>query len=294
MELRTLRYLQAVAREGNVSNAAKALHVTQPTLSRQLTALEEELGCELFSRTYKGMALNDNGIILLRYAESMLDLADKAKDELAPASAAVRGSVHIGAGETMNMVYVAQAMERTRALYPGVDFQLHSGATTDLMDGLVRGAYDFLIECELKAHVDLNVLELPLRDRWGVLAPSGSDLARLSCVHPQDLLERPLIMPRQARANGTLARWAGECFEDYEVLVEFNLPLNASILARMGIGAQLTYEGLFEAPSGSGLVFVPLSPELTSRQGMVWRKMSLSRQAEAFLGQMRAVVAAGD
>ena len=290
MELRTLRYLQAVAQEGNVSNAAKALHVTQPTLSRQLSALEEEFGCELFSRTYRGMGLNDNGIMLLRYATSILELADKAKDELSPSSVSIGGPVHIGAGETMNMVYVAEAMRRTRALYPGVRLELYSGATLDLVDGFARGSYDFLIECELKTHVDLNVLELPLRDRWGALVPRASGLAGLGHVTPGDLLGQPLIAPRQALENGTLARWAGDLLGEYDVCAEFNLPLNASILTRMGVGAQLTYEGLFETGGSDGLVFVPLEPELTSRQGIVWRKVPLSNQAEAFLEELRAVV----
>lgn len=290
MELRALRYLRAVAQEGSVSNAAKALHVTQPTLSRQLAALEEELGCALFTRSYKGFSLNDKGAMLLRYAESILELADKAKDELAPRCVSVRGPVYIGAGETMNMVYVARAMERVRAQYPEVSFELYSGSTVDLADGFARGAYDFLIECEAEAHVDCNTLELPLRDRWGVLALRRSRFGALARVEPEDLLGESLMLSRQARANGIIARWAGDLYEDYDLCTAYNLPLNPSIMVRTGVGVQLIYEGLFEASADSELVFVPLSPELTSRQGLVWRKMALSRQAAAFLGELRAVI----
>lgn len=290
MEIRTLRYLQALAQEGNVSNAAKSLHITQPTLSRQLAALEEELGCELFTRTYKGMELNDQGIMLLRYADSILDLVGKAQDELSPQASTVVGAVHIGAGETMNMTYIAQAMELTRSRFPGVSFQMHSGATLDLMDGFARGAYDFFIECEVRPHVDANVLELPIRDRWGVLTSRSSDLAKRKSIKPKDLLGHPLIMPRQALGNGTLTKWAGSYIDKYDVLMEINLPLNGSIVARSGAAAQLTYEGLVETSSDSGLAFVPLSPKLTSKQGLVWRKTALSRQATAFLEALREVI----
>lgn len=294
MEIRTLRYLQAVAQEGNVSNAAKSLHITQPTLSRQLSALEDELGCALFTRTHKGMELNDQGVMLLRYADSILDLVDKAQDELMPKASNVAGSVHIGAGETMNMRYIAEAIELTRSRFPKVDLQIHSGATIDLMDGFARGAYDFLIECELKPRVDMNVIELPLRDRWGVVVSRDSDLAKLKKVTPEDLLDHSLIMPRQAFANGTLGKWAGDLIDRYQSTVQFNLPLNASILAREGVGALLTYEGLIETSKNSSLAFVPLYPELTSTQGIIWRKMALSKQAEAFLDALREVLAKSD
>lgn len=293
MEIRTLRYLQALAQEGNVSNAAKSLHITQPTLSRQLAAVEEELGCELFRRTYKGIELNDQGVMLLRYADSILELVGKAQDELSPQASTVSGAVHIGAGETMNMTYIAQAMELTRSRFPNVSFQMHSGATLDLMDGFARGAYDFFVECEVRAHVDANVLELPIKDRWGILVARSSDLASHKSIKPKDLLGHPLIMPRQALGNGTIARWAGDLIDEYDVLMEINLPLNGSLVARSGTGAQLTYEGLVEATADSGLAFVPLSPKLTSTQGLVWRKTALSRQATAFLEALREVLPSG-
>lgn len=291
MEIRTLRYLQAVAQEGNVSNAAKSLHITQPTLSRQLSALEDELGCSLFTRTHKGMELNDQGVMLLRYADSILDLVGKAQDELMPKAANVVGTVHIAAGETMNMACVAAAMELTRERFPKVEFRIHSGATIDLMDGFARGAYDFLIECEMKPRVDMNMLQLPVEDRWGALVRRDSALAKLKCITPKDLLDQPLIMSHQALENGTLAKWAGKLIDHYQVSVQFNLPLNAALLAREGAGALLTYEGLFETSHDSELVFVPLSPKLVSTQGIIWRKMALSKPAAAFLEALQEVIA---
>lgn len=290
MELRTLRYLVAVAHEGNVSNAAASLHITQPTLSRQLSALEDEVGCPLFSRTYKGMELNDNGAKLLRYAESILDLVEKAEDDLSPDSESIEGSVHIGAGETVNMRYIGEAMKRTLERHPEIDFQLHSGTSVDLMDSMARGAYDFLVECELKGHVNMNVLELPIRDRWGVMALQGSRLSSLDRVSAKDLVGEPLLMSRQAMKAGMLKKWAGAIADELDVRVAYNLPLNAALLARAGVGSLLTYEGLLETGEDTDLAFVPLEPEFTSRQGIIWRQGPLSRQADVFLDNLKAVL----
>jgi DNA-binding transcriptional LysR family regulator len=290
MELRTLRYLVAVAQEGNVSNAAAALHITQPTLSRQLSVLEDEVGCPLFSRTYKGMELNDNGAKLLRYAESILNLVEKAEDDLSSDSGSIEGSVHIGAGETMNMNCIGEAMKRTFEKHPEIDFQLYSGTSVDLMSGMARGAYDFLIECELKGHVGMNVLELPIRDRWGVVTLRDSRLGLLDSVRAQDLIGESLLMSRQAMKAGMLKKWAGVTADELDVCVAYNLPLNAALLVRAGVGNLLTYEGLLETGKDTNLIFVPLEPGLTSRQGIIWRQGPLSKQAEIFLQNLKTVL----
>lgn len=187
MELRTLRYFIAVAQEGSLTNASKRLHITQPTLSRQLADLEDELGRQLFLRTRGGTELTEYGTVLLRYAQSITELVSKAEEDIKLPEHSVTGSVHVGAGETEAMSILAQAMLNTRNKYPGIDFQLHSGTSADLMDGLVRGEYDFLLECELQPHANLNVLELPFRDRWGALAPSDHPLAAKDSVQLEDL-----------------------------------------------------------------------------------------------------------
>lgn len=290
MELRTLRYLIAVAQEGNISNAAASIHITQPTLSRQLSALEKEVGCSLFTRTYKGMELNENGAKLLRYAESIIDLVEKAESDLSPDSDAIKGAVHIAAGETVNMRYVGKAMRLALSKHPDIDFHLYSGTSVDLMDGMARGAYDFLIECELRGHVNMNVLELPIRDRWGLMTLRESRLGRKKKVVPKDLIGEPLLMPRQAMNTGMLEKWAGDSAGDLNVRVTYGLPLNAALLVRAGVGSLLTYGGLLETDGDAELTFIPLSPELTSRQGIIWRKGSLSKQAQAFLESLQSSI----
>ncbi|WP_165062084.1 LysR family transcriptional regulator [Adlercreutzia sp. ZJ154] len=287
MEIRTLRYLMAVAQEGSISNAAASLHMTQPTLSRQLSALEDEMGCSLFTRTYKGMELNDNGARLLRYAETIIELTEKAENDLSSNEGSVKGSVYIGAGESVNMRYVSEAIQLTLKRFPEVDFQLFSGTSVDLMDGMARGTYDFLLECELKEHVDMNVLALPVLDRWGVMTLRGSRLSTLESVRPTDLVGETLLMARQAMKTGMLNKWAGKVANDLDIRIMYSLPLNAMLLARAGAGTLLTYEGLFETGSDTELTFVPLEPELTSRQGIIWRKGLLSKQATAFLDALQ-------
>jgi DNA-binding transcriptional LysR family regulator len=255
-----------------------------------LSALEDEVGCPLFSRTYKGMELNDNGAKLLRYAESILDLVEKAEDDLSSDSGTIEGSVHIGAGETMNMNCIGEAMKRTIEKHPGIDFQLHSGTSVDLMSGMARGAYDFLIECELKGHVGMNVLELPIRDRWGVVTLRDSRLGLLDSVRAQNLIGESLLMSRQAMKAGMLKKWAGVTADELDVCVAYNLPLNAALLVRAGVGNLLTYEGLLETGKDTNLIFIPLEPELTSRQGIIWRQGPLSKQAEIFLQNLKTVL----
>ena len=270
MELRTLRYFVTVVREGSITAAAKSLHVTQPTLSRQLAALEDELGHLLYQRNRKGIELTEQGVILRRYAESILALADKAEEEIALPTHSIAGKVHIAAGETQAMELVAEAMKRTSAAYPGITFELYSGTSADLMDNFVRGFYDFLLECELRSHVDMHTLRLPHTDTWGLLVRRDNPLAAKAAVMPEDLLDQPLISSRQGVKVGVLGQWLGDLADEMDV------------------------RGLFEADELNDLAFVPLSPTLESTQGLVWRKTLPTRQAQAFLDTLKGLCAERD
>lgn len=291
MELRTLRYFVAVVREGSITAAAKSLHVTQPTLSRQLAALEDELGHALYQRSRGGIELTEQGVILRRYAESILALADKAEEEIALPTHSISGKVHIAAGETQAMELLARAMVRTQAEYPGITFELYSGTTADLMDNFVRGFYDFLLECEIRSHVDLNTMILPHRDQWGLIVRRDNPLASLPAVTPQDLVGQPLISSRQGVRVGVLGEWLGDLADEMDVRSVYNLPLNSKFLVREGVGSEFTYRGLFETNDMSDLAFVPLDPPLYSTQGIIWRKTLPTRPAQAFLDKLREVCA---
>ena len=288
MELRTLKYFLAVIEEGNISNAAKALHLTQPTLSRQLASLEDELGRQLYSRTHKGIQLTEAGIILQRHAESIVALAEKAEEDMKMPGDSVSGPVHIGAGETKLMGLLGQAMKRVREEHPGVTFEIYCGASADLKDDLVRGFCDILLECELQAHAKFNVMRLPVTDRWGVLTRADSDLAKKKGITREDLLGRPIISSRQGK-KAILNQWLGEVADKLDIVAVYNLPLNGKYLVQQGLGDMLTYEELFTPSKENGLAFVPLEPELRSIQGIIWRKTLPTKQTQVFIDTLKEI-----
>ena len=291
MELRTLRYFLTVVQEGNITNAAKRLHVTQPTLSRQLAELEKELGRQLYTRGHAGIIPTEHGVMLANYAESILDLAEKAEADISLPAKTVSGSVHIAAGETKAMRTLTDAMIIVREEYPEIDFQMYSGTTADLMDGLVRGQFDFLLECELQPHVNMNSLELPNPDLWGLVVRGDDPLASRDCIRPEDVLARKLLTSRQGTRVGPLHDWLGAYADKVDVVATYSLGMNAKWLIRAGFGVAFAYDELLVAPDGSDLVFLPLEPRIESHHGLVWRKTLPTRQAQVFLDTVRSLVA---
>lgn len=282
MDLRTLRYFVALAQEGSVSAAAKYLHVTQPTLSRQLVALEDDLGQQLFLRDHRGIVLTREGHVLLRYAEDILALSDKAREEVSTSSKTIKGRVYIAAGESQVMGVLARAMTICKERYPGMHFQVFSGPSAEVWDGLAKGRFDILLECEIQPHVELNTYKVPFKDEWCVLMRRDDDLARQEFVTPDDLRGRRIVYSQQAHKAGVIKRWAGDAFNEYEVSCNWTLPLNSKYLVREGLGLSLTYMGLFD-DEGQDLCCRPLRPKLESTQGLVWRKTPLSPQAKIYL-----------
>ena len=292
MELRTLKYFLAVVQEGNISNAAKALHVTQPTLSRQLAALEDEMGRELYTRTHKGIQLTEAGIILQRHAESIVALAEKAEEDMKLPGDSVSGAVHIGAGETYLMGVLAEAMVKVREEHPGVTFEIYSGTSADLKDDLIRGFCDIMLECELQAHAKFNVMRLPWTDRWGLLTRKDSDLAKKKAVSREDLVGRAVISSRQGTRSGILGQWLGDVADTLNVAAVYNLPLNGKFLVQQGVGDMLVYEKLIDPNKENELAWIPLEPELRSIQGLVWRKTLPTKQTQVFLDTIKELVRA--
>lgn len=291
VELRTLRYFLALASEGTVSKAAASLHVTQPTLSRQLADLEREFGKQLFVRGPKRIQLTEDGVVLRDYAQIIVDLADKAAGELLLPTHAVAGSVHIGCGEARASQAIWRAMAAMQADYPRVKFHVHSGNSTDLLPHFESGLLDFLEECELAGHGDCHVVPLPDTDRWGVVVRTDDPLAALDRVRPEDLAGRAVIGSRQGMRVAGIPEWAGALFESMPVAATYNLPFNGAEMARAGIGACFMYEGLADVSEGSGLTWRPLKPEVVSNAGIIWKKhRRLSKAAELFLEYLRAEV----
>ena len=292
MELRVLQYFLAVAREGSISAAAQSLHLTQPTLSRQLKELEEELGRQLMVRGSRKITLTEDGVLLRKRAEEILDLVGRTEREMA--GNAVSGDVYIGAGETDGVRQLARAANRLRRDYPGICFHIVSGDAADVCERLDRGLLDFGL---LLGDIDkarYRYLELPMRDTWGVLMRRDSPLARKETVTPEDLWDKPLILSRQTDNKSGLYRWLRREPDELRPAATYNLIYNASRMVEEGLGYALALDKLVNT-ADSGLCFRPLEPRFELGMHLVWKRSRVfSRAAELFLADLREELEARD
>lgn len=289
MELRVLRYFLAVAQEESISAAADYLHLTQPTLSRQLKDLEEELGRPLLVRGSRKVTLTEEGRLLRKRAREILELADKAQAEVREGEGAVTGEVYIGAGETHVMRLVARAVRDLREQGHHIRFRLYSGNAEDVTERLDQGLLDFGI---LIQPVDLkkyDSLRLPATDLWGVLMPKDHPLAQEKSIRPQQLRRQPLLISHQRLHQGQLLQWLGCDITDLDVAATYNLIYNAARMVEEGVGLALTLDRLVSTGEDSPLCFRPLEPPIEVGLDIVWKKYQvLSKAAQLFLGQLQA------
>lgn len=288
MELRVLRYFLAVAREGSITGAANVLHLTQPTLSRQIRDLEDELGTRLLLRHSHSVSLTEDGMRLRRRAEEMEELVEKTKAEFAAARSSVEGDIHIGAGETRAMHLLADCIRDIRAACPGIRVHLYSGNLEDVAERLDRGLLDFGVLIQPADLTRYESVHLPERDVWGVLTLKDSPLAAKSVVTRRELRDLPLIFSRQVmrrtRAKNDVADWFGRDYDRLNVVATFNLVYNAAILAASGIGHVVTIDGLADVSEASPLCFRLLEPRLETGLDIVWKKFQVfSPAADIFL-----------
>lgn len=292
MELRVLRYFLAVAREGSVTGAANVLHVTQPTLSRQLKDLEGELGTRLFVRHSHSVSLTPDGMRLRKRAEEVVDMIEKTEAEFAVKEKNVGGDIHIGAGETRVMRHVAEIISDIRDEHPNVHIRLHSGNLEDVTERLDKGLLDFGVLIQPADLSRYDYVNLPEKDVWGVLTRRDSSLATRPAITRQDLLEEPLILSRQAirrtSAKNEFIEWFKDDFEKLNVVATFNLVYNATVLAENGIGHVVTIGGLADTSENSNLCFRLLEPRLETGLNIVWKKHQVfSPAAEVFLQKIQ-------
>ena len=280
MELRVLKYFLAVAREENITKAAALLHLTQPTLSRQLMQLEEELGVQLFRRSRYHIELTEDGMLLRRRAQELVDLAEKTTREFSLRETELMGEIAIGAGETRSMSFLSRAMVSFRERYPKVTFRIFSATADDVKERLDTGLLDMGL---LTEPVDVGryaFCRMKERDRWGVLVRLDSPLAGLDSVTPDDLEQVPLIISGRERVQRELANWFGDRWERLQIAASFNLILNAANMVRYGVGTALSFDLNF---SFDDLRFIPLSPTMDTGTVLVWKKdLVLTPVVEAF------------
>lgn len=293
MELRVLRYFLAVAEEGCISRAAHVLHVTQPTLSRQLMALEEELGHKLLKRGSHHVSLTFEGQLLRRRAEEILNMVERTEHEFSSSGTNIRGSVFIGAGETYAMHRLAKVARELHRQHPGIGFHLYSGNQEDVTERLDKGLLDFGLIIQPADISRYGRLPLAERDVWGVLMRKDSPLAGLSAIRREDLQSQPLLMSRQVMKHpqhgNVLLHWFGRDADHLELVATYNLIYNASVMVMEGLGYALTLDRLVDCSSSSPLCFRPLDPPVHSGLDLVWKKgRPLSAAADAFLRLMGA------
>lgn len=283
MELRVLQYFLAVAREQSISGAAEFLHLSQPTLSRQIKDMEKELGKQLLIRGNRRITLTEEGMILCKRAEEIMELVKKTESEITLSDESIAGDIYIGAGESNSVGYIAKAANALRREYPLVHFHIESGDAQTVYEQLDKGLIDFGL---LFGNIDLtkyNSISLPTKDTWGVLIPKDSELAKRDVITPNDLIKEPLIVSRQGITRGELQNWFKLPEEKLNVVATYNLLYNASLLVEEGIGYALCLDKIINT-SNCNLCFKPLYPKLEVSMSIVWKKHQVfSKASNKFL-----------
>ena len=272
IETRLLRYFLTVARERNITNAAKALHITQPTLSRQIALLEEEIGAKLFLRGSRSLTLTNEGLLLRRRAEEILALVEKTEAELSSREEQVEGMVSIGCGELASVRLLTDLTAEFSQQYPRVTFDIYTATADQIKRRMDGGLTDIGLLMEPTDVEHYEYIRMPVRERWMALMPSGVPLARRNGVFAKDLAGIPVILPSRQKVHDEVASWFGPYYEGLRVIGTSNLSTNAALMVRAGLGYALIVEGAFPFLDQSEVCMVPLSPELTTTSILAWKR----------------------
>lgn len=292
MELRILKYFLAAAREGNITRAASILHVTQPTLSRQLMQMEEELGVKLFRRGRHCILLTEEGMLLYRRAQEIISLADKTEKELTHGAETVSGEIAIGCGETKNMNPLCRMIADFRQQYEDVTFDIYTAIADDVKERLENGVLDMGLLLEPVEISRYNFIRMPLKEKWYLLLRKDSPLAEKEEITPDDLAGVPLIAAKRPSVRNELENWFGSMAEQMNVAATCNLSHNnQSVMVENGIGAAVVMEFSY---SSDVLCLRPLKPEVISGCVLVWKKKQpLSPAAARFAAYVRQCLESG-
>ena len=286
MELRVLKYFLMVAREENITKAASLLHITQPTLSRQLIQLEKELEVTLFHRSNHNIILTEDGMLLKRRAQELISLSEKTVQELSHKEQALSGEIAIGCGETKSMLFLAEQIRTFQQIYPLVQFHIHSAIADEIKERIEKGTLDAGL---LTEPVDIGKYEffrMPQKERWGILIRKDAELARKETVCPKDLIGMPLLMVKRELVKNELASWFGDYYEKMQVAATYNLIVNAAAMVKTGIGAALCFD--FGMQFYDDLCFVPLTPRLETGSVLVWKKnQKMGAAVKQFINHIR-------
>ena len=287
MDFRIMQYYLAVTREGNISAAADALHVSQPALSRQMKDLEKELGVTLFERGQRRITLTEEGMVLRKRAEEMIQLMELTEAEISHVKNNIAGDVRIGAGESQVFHYISRTAGRIRENYPDIRFHIASGDTRDLMEELDNGLIDFALIFGDYDRSLYHSLEFPKADHFGVLMRKDSPLAKKKTVSVKDLKNKPIIV---SRASDGQIQFGSEHYK-MNIVATYNLIYNASLLVEDGVGYALGFEGLIGTGDESELTFRPLETPFTVNGTILWKKYQvLSPAIKLFIDELNETI----
>ena len=285
MEIRVLRYFLMVAREENITRAADFLHITQPTLSRQLQDLESELGVTLFERGSHSIHLTQDGLLLKRSAQEIVDLEEKARAQFTPDSEGISGVISLGCGELASMDTLAQWMADFSGEAPGVRFDIFSGNADEIKDRVEKGLLDFALLLEPVDISSYEFVRMRLAEKWCALVDEKSSLAKKEFLTASDLAGVPLILPARGNVRNQVMNWLGLKETEVNVAATANLPYNGAAAVRRGLGVSLS---ISLSCRYDGVVSVPLSPPLEHGSVLAWKRgMPHSRAMECFIAMVR-------
>ena len=288
MDIKVLRYFLALAREESVTAAANYLHITQPTLSRQLGELEEVLGAALFIRGSRRITLTEAGMRLRKRAEEIVELVEKTQNEFQAAPEVVSGDIYIGGGESYVMGRIADIIKDLRENYPKIRVNLFSGNADEVTERIDKGLLDFGVLIDPGNITRYDALRLPDKDTWGVLMRKDSPLAAQKFIQPEDLWPLPLIGSKQKSADDKISTWIGREYKTLNIVASYNLIFNASLMVEKGIGYALCLDRLVNTAGSSHLCFRPLKPSLEVDVDIVWKKEQVfSKAAALFLQRLK-------
>lgn len=272
IETRLLYYFLTVAREQNITKAAKALHITQPTLSRQMTLLEKEVGVPLFRKDSRPIRLTDEGLLLQRRAEEIIELIEKTQGELQARETQIEGTVSIGCGEIAAVRILTEMTAKFSRKYPGVVFDIYTANADQVKQRMDNGITDIGLLLEPADTENYEYIRMPVKERWVVILPSQVPLARKEYVTAKDLEKIPVIMPSRQKIHAEVANWFGDSYDKMHVIGISNLSTNSAQMVRAGMGYALTIEGSLPFRDESEICIRPMYPELYATSVLAWKR----------------------
>jgi len=272
MEIRVLKYFLTVVREQSITKAAEVLHITQPTLSRQIAQMEDEIGVRLFERGSRKITLTNEGLLLRRRAEEILQLVDKTEKELIEQDEQVEGKITIGCGEIGAVQLLPDLFESFHEKYPLVTFDIYSATADHVKEQMERGLVDIGLLLEPIDIEKYDFIRLDMKERWVVVMRPDCSLAEKEYVTAKDLSKLPLIMPRRLKVQSELSGWFGDYYDGLNVMFTSNLNTNAAVMVSRGLGYAIAIEGMMPFWDQSKITYRPLNPSLTATSVLTWKR----------------------